>query len=407
MSLRKRVAGPTVLLLILGVIQVMSLFRTLPSPACGRIQNLGHHAHVLINCDSAVFMKDAQAPQRLINGQSVYQDRPLYAVSNWVLSNSLIKAGFPNRTIPIRGNSGSITQYSEIFYLGYLILNFLILFAASLLMLKWLKTQFEIPLKNSMLWLVCLNALLILTGNELTKTFFWTPHSQMFNILLPAYALYLFARRNELNTRKFELLNLGAIGALLFCYSLLGILYFIILFSSRRGLLARFRRIFVSIIPYAMWPFIIQLAGGKYHSIAITRYREYIWVFDSIKNGDFVSAFLHNESSFARTLPLFPASVLLIVFVVWAWQNRNTFVLKRLLNDLRLQFFITFLFFYSLMGYYARRVTLSPILFADLLAFAVVLKLLHRLSSRIQILLTTGFLVLQLIFWVFTHGPMQ
>ncbi|MFM7979907.1 MAG: hypothetical protein ACKPKO_11385, partial [Candidatus Fonsibacter sp.] len=59
-------------------IQIISLFRSYPlDHPCGRVLDINSVMSVLINCDSAVYMKDAQNPIRLVNGESVYQDRPI------------------------------------------------------------------------------------------------------------------------------------------------------------------------------------------------------------------------------------------------------------------------------------------------------------------------------------------
>jgi hypothetical protein len=124
----KIACSPALLFLAVAVIQGMSLLRNyFADPVCGRILNIGMDFNVLINCDSAVFMKDAQNPMRLFDGQSVYQDRPGHASVIWFVGNFLKRIGFPNQTREIVGTSGAVTQYDSVFYLSFLLLNFLVL----------------------------------------------------------------------------------------------------------------------------------------------------------------------------------------------------------------------------------------------------------------------------------------
>ena len=122
----------TLVTMVIVAIQAASLFRSFPTnPACGRVLNVFASLNVLINCDSAVFMKDAQDTSRLIDGQSVYQDRPAHAFTVSALSNLMKALGFPNISRAITGNSGEITVYQSTYYLSYLILNLLIVLVAA------------------------------------------------------------------------------------------------------------------------------------------------------------------------------------------------------------------------------------------------------------------------------------
>jgi hypothetical protein len=389
-------------------IQIISLFRTLPSTAaCGRIKDLGHGAHVLINCDSAVFMKDAQNPERFINGTSVYQDRPLYGTLNWVISETLIKVGIPNHTIPIVGNSGSTTYYSEIFYFGYLIINFAILGAAVLLILESTRKDRRSSGSKIVSLLATFNLVLLVSANELTKTFFWTPHSQMFNLLLPAMALFLIQNRNRFSNWKFSALTVSTIGVLLFFYSLLAILFVIVIFAVRQG---RLRRLTISIaaaLPYLLWPFLVGLLGGSYHNINVTRYKEFIWIYYSAVDGTLVQRFISNEYAFTKTLPCIPIAGILIAFIFWFDRNRANKPSEILSRSPKFAFFLVYIFIYSLMGYYARRVALGPIVFAETIAFTTTLSLMRSRNERIRIVLLATFGLIQIAFWVLTCGPMQ
>ena len=105
-------------------LQVVSLFRNYPlNPPCGRVLEITKDIGVLINCDSAVYMKDAQSPSRLFNGESVYQDRPLPTLLVSLLAKIWHFFNLPDYRREIVGNSGVVVTYSLVTYILFLILS--------------------------------------------------------------------------------------------------------------------------------------------------------------------------------------------------------------------------------------------------------------------------------------------
>ena len=395
------------LLLLLILIQVISFYRALPiNPACGRVQDLGHGAHILINCDSAVFMKDARDPKRLFNSQSVYQDRPMYALSDWVLANSVIALGVPDRHILVVGNSGSTTEYSEIFYLSYIFLNLLTLFMSVFLIFIWVRKNLIIQSRLAS-WLIIGNLIFLLAANELTKTFFWTPHSQMFNLLLPAYALFLQSEQAQLERRRNFYINILVIGFLMFFYSLLVILLYFLVVSKYKTIQLRILAAFIAVLPWLSFPVILSAFGGHYRSISISRYHEFIWVYLGAKQGTLLHDFKLNYISFIKTFPLIPLC-LIFVGVLTLLKSKNPKEQPRIFKSTTLWFAIGYLFFYSIMGYYARRVTLGPIIFIELLCYTSFVKRgITFKGKNITIPFLFILLIFQIFCWFFTPGPMQ
>jgi len=352
-------------------------------------------------------MKDAQDPRRLIDGQSVYQDRPLYSAANWIISKSLIAIGLPNRSIPVVGNSGSVTIYSEIFYVGFLSLNFVTLSTAVLLTIKSFKNRFNEPKFGVLPFLIIFNLIFLMSANELTKTFFWTPHSQMFNLLLPGFAAYLFTAKEKLLNKKFLILVSATIGVLLFCYSLLVLLFLVVILVDKTQWKNRLRLSFLFSLPYLIWPLIIRASGGHYININIVRFKEYVWIYYAAKSGHLPQQLFSNELSFIKTLPVIPLLGLSIAFIFWLYKNKGVASIHRLFLDVRIVFFVIYIGVYSLMGYYARRVALGPILFAEILAFGYMLGCSMKLTLSRKKFVLGSLLGMQFLFWILTHGPMQ
>ena len=202
---------PTVALTTLLVIfvQCFSFFRNFPTaPACGRVINIFADLNVLINCDSALFMKDAQDPSRVFDGISVYQDRPAHSLLAWILANIMKFFGLPNQAREVVGTSGQTTVYETLYYGSYLLINLVVVVVSVLLALKFVFGSLNWHTIKVEKYFVAI-ILLIVAANELTKTFFWTPHSQMFNILLPTLSLALLANRSKINSfQRFISLNI-------------------------------------------------------------------------------------------------------------------------------------------------------------------------------------------------------
>ena len=118
-------------------LQLVSLFREYPlNHPCGKLFSISKNLNVLINCDSAVFMKDAQEPSRLFDGQSVYQDRPLPTLLVSTLSKAWRLFNLPDYYRNVVGNSGIPYTYSLATYLFFLIINIIIIIAACWVSLK-------------------------------------------------------------------------------------------------------------------------------------------------------------------------------------------------------------------------------------------------------------------------------
>lgn len=391
-------------------IQGISLLRNYPaSPACGRVIEVFSDMSVLINCDSAVFMKDAQNPLRVLDGQSVYQDRPAHSILVWIMSVTFRLLGIPNVSREVVGNSGEVTVYQSVFYASFLILNTLILVIATFIALKSIISK-KISAVFTDGVLVPAIIVLIVTANELTKTFFWTPHSQMFNILLPVLGFFLIKKRSKVETLKeFFLLQL-AIFLLMFFYPLFGILYGILLFSTY----SKFsRRIFLTasfIITYLLYPRLLTSLGGNYSNFAVAEYRQYIWPFDALKQGNLIDQISVNFKSFILTFPLFPTLLLsvLIVFLSIVTSKPPNSVSALIKEQMPyLMFFALYICALSMMGYYSRRLTLGPFIFLELAVLNFGISRWGNRSLKVRNLFLYGLIGVLIVCWIATNGPLS
>ena len=392
-------------LIIFGLfIQVISLFRSYPlDHPCGRVLDVNSVMSVLINCDSAVYMKDAQNPIRLVNGESVYQDRPIPTLLVAMLAKFWHFLNLPDYYREVQGNSGQIVTYSLVTYIIFLALSAAIFSMACYVGLKSLfqfQQKLSIPaeifISSSFIFVI------VIAMNEITKTFFWTPGSQMFNLLLPVYAFYLITYNYKDITYKFYFSQILIVSILLFSYAFFIILLVPLVLAKWNKLRNRLLLCSVPIIAYLSYPFLLNQFGGTYNNFAVGYRRMYIWVIDAYKQDKFFEKISEFLGYFFESIPLLPTILILISLTAFMLMQKNLHLDFR--NELLLIF--VHILMISFYGYYSRRLTF-PIIILMLL---IIIKLFFTLKSGTQKrILQVGLSVLVPIVigsWIFTLGPL-
>jgi hypothetical protein len=392
-------------LIILGLfIQIISLFRSYPlDHPCGRVLDINSVMSVLINCDSAVYMKDAQNPIRLVNGESVYQDRPIPTLLVAMLAKFWHFLNLPDYYREVQGNSGQIVTYSLVTYIIFLALSAAIFSMACYVGLKSLfqfQQKLSIPaeifISSSFIFVI------VIAMNEITKTFFWTPGSQMFNLLLPVYAFYLITYSYKDITYKFYFSQILIVSILLFSYAFFIILLVPLILAKWNKLRNRLLLCSVPVIAYLSYPFLLNQFGGTYNNFAVGYRRMYIWVIDAYKQDKFFEKISEFLGYFFESIPSLPTILILISLTAFMLMQKNLHLDFR--NELLLIF--VHILMISFYGYYSRRLTF-PIIILMLL---VIIKLFFTLKSGTQKrILQVGLSVLVPIVigsWIFTLGPL-
>ena len=392
-------------LIIFGLlVQIISLFRNYPSNhPCGRVLDINSAMSVLINCDSAVYMKDAQNPVRLVNGESVYQDRPLPTLLVAALSKFWHFLNLPDYYRDVQGNSGQMVTYSLITYVIFMALSAAIFSFTCYLGIKSLfHFQQKLNIPNEIFISTAFIFVTVISMNEITKTFFWTPGSQMFNLLLPIYAFYLISRGDKTITDKFYLTQILIVSLLLFSYAFFVILIIPLLLIKWNKLRYRLLLCLIPIILYLTYPYLLNQFGGVYNNYAVGYRRMYVWVIDAYKQNIFYEKLSEFLSYFLRSVPVLPTIILLIAFIALSLMQKNIKL------DFRgeLVLISVHIFMIGFYGYYSRRLTFPIIIFFLL----VILKMFYALRSNVRYkILELGMPVVVLyifISWAFTLGPL-
>ena len=147
-----------------------------------------------LNCDSPEFMWLARDPSGLLFHKNSRQSRP-----GLILLAALIQAPL-SLVLPPEGPPTPVYQglYDPIAvaasftrdrpaYFAYLLLNFGILLAS----FQALRLAIEgwHPVRNGASAIILVATGMLLVANDVTKAFVWSPHTQMFNILVPVLAV--------------------------------------------------------------------------------------------------------------------------------------------------------------------------------------------------------------------------
>jgi hypothetical protein len=388
-------------------LQLISLFRKYPTNhPCGRVVSV-NNLSLIINCDSAIFMKDAQDPIRLFNGSSVYQDRPLPTLIVSTLSKIWHYFAFPDYYRNVVGNSGISYNYSLVTYGFFLLMNAFVLSIACWLGLNLTSKLFT---KNNIDFafypvVACL-IVSVISMNEITKTFFWTPHSQMFNLLLPIYFFYLLQFRNIGVSSKFYIYNCLALYILLFSYAFFILLVLPLIIIGWKSFKIRVSIIFFVTMAYFSYPVFMELLGGNYYSLGFEKYRLFIWFIDALSGDTGAPLIKDNFYEFIKTFPILPICLISLILLCILLQNKKIVIpVFKVVNVEFLSFFI-YLSLLSVYGYYARRLTYSLIIFLILILVKIILYNFRIISSKLFMpmsIVIFGFIFFS---WLFTNGPL-
>jgi hypothetical protein len=384
-------------------LQLVSLFRNYPiNHPCGRVLEITKDIGVLINCDSAVYMKDAQSPSRLFNGESVYQDRPLPTLLVSLFAKIWHFFNLPDYRRDILGNSGMVVTYSLVTYILFLILSASILSISCWLGIKTFSNiTSKFNLNNQSFIFISFIFTIMISMNELTKTFFWTPGSQMFNILIPVYLFYLLQFAYSPVSDRFFIANICAFIILLFSYAFFILLIIPLVLLSWKNYKLRIFVLAISVLIYAYYPILLRLLGGTYYNFAIGYRRMYVWVIDAYFDNEFVDKISWFLTLFFKTFPIIPIIFSLIILILFVNHKNN-------LRAIKLEFFVlmVYVFMLAFYGYYSRRLTFPIIIFVLL----IILKMYMRYPKKIpslQVSIAFGAIIsITLYSWLFTNGPL-
>lgn len=391
-----------------------------------------------LNCDSPEFMWLARDPAGLLNHLNSRQSRPglilLAAAIEAPLSLIVPPEGPP---VPIYQGLYDPPRVAQSFiqdepaYFAYILLNLAILLASFHVMRRAIEQRQ--PARNGAEAIILVAAGLLLVANDVTKAFFWSPHTQMFNILVPVVAVYATQRvvvdarlERRLALALGTLIGLGMITYPAFIVvpacvlppALLGLFRAPSARARGRDLASLALMLLLAVIPAALWYVFLRLTAGHMFYAELSD-NEVVWMKDALAHGvgTFLAGWFGNLGQLVAMAA--PQALALTALVGWLGftfvraarrgeieDGRVTAALPMVGTGLYVSF--AMLGFYTCVGWMAPRLAfpmLPPLVAA---AGATALLLARRLPPGPRTVLAGGCLAIaaaQIVYEVAKQGP--
>ena len=280
---------------------------------CGETVQLARRLSFPLNCDSMEFIDEAIMPSSLLKRGSERQERPLFVTAAAVPTQLLIHSRFwrliPEHIINSISASPAFHDHyakhhlsiawseyphdSLCAYVSYIALNGIVVIG-SLLLFNWL----TIGTWKFNGTVVAFASLLLAT--DVVKAFFWSPHTQMFNLLVPLGAVLLCEALIRVPNRSLRSMwTFGFVtGIFTLAYGSFPVLILAGLFGLASHLVAQKDRILWSrfgaqslaliaglVLPSGIWITLCKVVAGEYHNRELSVYHQFIWIWESARLG--------------------------------------------------------------------------------------------------------------------------
>ena len=243
-----------------------------PFNGCFFDTDMGRGFHHFLNCDSPEYLGLAKDPS-LVWTHGILQARPLSFTLPYLLSQ-------PLRLVPRLEKAGPYRPYAREF-VAFLLINLAALTSALLCFARVLNAG-----TGSRSGIELMPALVLLGANDVTKFFFWTPHTQVFILLMPCLSMYLvwrvLRRGAPLGVVQAVWLGLSlGVGALIYGAFLIPALCLAV------AHVLVYRRVWpavavgaATLVPYAGWAAFVYARIGSFINWEATFYRHFLWIAD-------------------------------------------------------------------------------------------------------------------------------
>lgn len=337
---------------------------------CGERVDVGGRASFLFHCDSEEFMRVAIHPGRLLEARSTRQSRPVVPLLAVPLTYLVLlpvqtfQLAPPSVRHAIARHSTSLTEDQAVSsFTAYVALNALIVVIGLLI--------FNALVPGPPFLVMAASVLLL--SDDFIKTFFWTPHTEMLNLVVPLGGILVsrsLLREPARDLRFFALLG-GLIGLLTLAYGSFLIWAPIAATSLvvRRQWSGIGRRLVVlavaMLVPIVAWVATCLATAGSYYSPEVSDFRQFVWILDALHHGNLGHAFTHNIDRYAlrlRQVALLPAALALGAALagLCAGVRWSTLGIERRQTLVATGITTTFVvLFYGLQGYYQPRLAWS------------------------------------------------
>ena len=391
-----------------------------------------------LNCDSPEFMWLARDPAGLVDHLNSRQSRPglilLAALITAPLSLAIPPDGPPTPVYqglydPLR--VAATFDQDRPAYLAYILINLALVLASFYVLRRAIERRY--PVRTGAEAIIIAATGLLLVANDVTKAFLWSPHTQMFNILVPVLAVHATQRvvADGRIERAFAIAIGAVVGLGMTAYPAFVVIPVCMLLPAVAGMLrqplAAARRrdlaslgllVLLSAAPSALWYAYLRVAADQIF-YAEFHLREVVWMKDALAQG--LQAFLGQWFGYLGELLAYAAPQALALVALIGWLavtlviavRRHRIALARLaaawpMLVIGLYVSCAMLGFYTCVGFIAPRLAYPAIPPLIVAAGATAIAIAQRLPARPRAILAAGCAAIalaQIIFVVVKPGP--
>ncbi|WPD21024.1 MAG: hypothetical protein SD837_12520 [Candidatus Electrothrix scaldis] len=335
-----------------------------------------------LNCDSPDFLFLAHNPWELLRKGNVRQDRPAFILlaSAFAKIIPLSEQGKMARRVHIATRDRFafyLPIYFFKYYASYILINVFILLGAFLFFSN-------LVFRERYCYFVQFSLAFLLIFNDVVKAFVWSPHTQMFNIMLPLFCLWCFIHvvDKSLFDRPFVfvLALLAGVGMTAYASFIL-VLPSIILpalvilvrqkeLSMKKILYITLRSCIIGILvilPSALWYFYVISKTGSFYSHSTEAYHHVVWMKDAYQEG--VMILLNKLFGNFSDLSVFAAKqswiLLLIIILMISSQADSSIQWKKIVRSTpflgSVFILLIFLIFFSMVGMIVPRLAYTAV----------------------------------------------
>ena len=391
-------------LLILAAVHALLLAPPPPvSTHCAETQHVSWRLYMVLSCDSIKFVSSAREPRLLLTHRWWNQSRPLAPMAASLLT--LAEAADAEKKLSILGRPYGVTYQPG--WLPYVFFNFVLLLI-SLMLFKRLNAP-----RTTISSVATLILATFLVFNDVVKGFFWSAHTQMWNVLMPliCMALSYSFLRNPVRSWSFMmalglLLGFGFLvyGSLVVCTVavIVAIGVGLRLNRERTSLTSLFAKLllflFVFSAPTFLWITIVNRTVGFFFSPEAEIFRQFVWLWDGWLEGGIGGIRRYAQTfflqfSFHLANVLWPALLLLVIVLLI--RKINPAELRQTINERSLTLgaagitFAVCLGFFGLMGFYRNRLAFNIVMPALVATSVLITGVVDRLPRKHWILTMT------------------
>jgi hypothetical protein len=242
---------------------------------------LSEHLGYIENIDSPRFVNLAREPWHLLDRREERQSRPLY-----IVTASLLRACLA----PLFPEHPKGVLLLDPAYAAFVVANFVVLWMAML--------AFQGLFPDPAWPFGVFTTSVLLVANDVVKLFFWTPHTQMFNVLAPVVAMLScrwLLSHPAIRASRLLILGLG-LGALTLFYG-----SFLVLLPATLAALAIARARATLPLPNVLtqlgglsigfviaplaWILTVIALAGEFYSDEIGRFSQFVWILRAWRAG--------------------------------------------------------------------------------------------------------------------------